>query len=107
MITAMGAASAVVDEPAHLTSGYIALTEGDLRVNREHPPLVKVLAALPLLSLHPTLPPDTPGTAPRGSEDYEFDASRRFLYQANDADRLLFRARLAIVGLTVLAGMTL
>lgn len=107
MLTAMGATSAVVDEPAHLTSGYLALTERDLRVNREHPPLVKALAALPLVPLHPVFPPDPPGAPSRGSEDYEFDASRRFLYQANDADRLLFRARLPIVALTVIAGFVL
>ena len=107
MVTAMGVTSAVVDEPAHLTSGYLALTQRDLRVNREHPPLVKVLAALPLIPLHPVLPPDPPDAAPRGSEDYEFDASRRFLYHANDADRLLFHARLPIVVLTLLAGLTL
>lgn len=107
MVTAFGVTSAVVDEPAHLTSGYLALTQHDLRVNREHPPFVKILAALPLVPLHPVVPPDPPGAAPRGSEDYEFDASRRFLYQANDADRLLSYARLSIVGLTLLAALAL
>ena len=107
MVTAMGSTSAVVDEPAHLTSGYIALTQGDLRVNREHPPLLKILAALPLLALHPVMPPDPPAAAPRGSEDYEFDVSRRFLYQSNDADLLLYRGRLVIVALTLLTGALL
>jgi len=40
--------SPVIDEPVHLTSGYTALTCGDFRVSPEHPPLAKIIAALPL-----------------------------------------------------------
>jgi len=111
MLTAMPHASAVVDEPAHLTSGYLSLVQGDLVVNREHPPLVKALAAVPLLRMRPALPPDRPGEGPgsaaRAGEDFEFDYSRRFLFGANDADKLLSAARLPIVLLTLAAGLTL
>lgn len=112
MVTAMPYASAVVDEPAHLTAGYLALARGDLVVNREHPPLIKTLAALPLLTIRPALPPLPEAAAgdagtPRSSEGFEFDYARRFLYQANDADRLLRAARLPIVALTLLAGAVL
>lgn len=41
--------SATFDEPPHLASGYAALRWHDFRVNPEHPPLLKVWAALPLL----------------------------------------------------------
>lgn len=41
--------SATYDEPAHLAAGYTYLTRGDFRLNPEHPPVVKALAALPLL----------------------------------------------------------
>ncbi|MBI1291139.1 hypothetical protein GC173_07825 [bacterium] len=36
------------DELPHLASGLAVLEYGDFRINPEHPPLVKVLAALPL-----------------------------------------------------------
>jgi len=45
--------SATYDEPAHLVAGYTYLRWGDYRLNPEHPPLVKKLAALPLLWLEP------------------------------------------------------
>jgi 4-amino-4-deoxy-L-arabinose transferase-like glycosyltransferase len=35
------------DEPYYLVSGQTALTEQDLRINYEHPPLPKLLAAIP------------------------------------------------------------
>ncbi|MGO9587390.1 MAG: hypothetical protein ACLP2Y_14440 [Limisphaerales bacterium] len=42
-------ASATYDEVAHLPAGYSYLHWNDYRLNPEHPPLVKMLAALPLL----------------------------------------------------------
>lgn len=41
--------SATYDEIAHLSAGYSYLRWDDYRLNPEHPPLVKKLAALPLL----------------------------------------------------------
>ncbi len=41
----------VVDEPPHITAGYSYLVMRDARLNPEHPPLVKDVAALPLLFL--------------------------------------------------------
>jgi hypothetical protein len=37
------------DELPHLAAGLSYLSTGDLRLNREHPPLLKVIAALPLV----------------------------------------------------------
>ncbi|HXG51859.1 MAG TPA: hypothetical protein VNN77_10680 [candidate division Zixibacteria bacterium] len=42
--------SPTFDEPLHLYAGYSHLRWGDFRVNPEHPPLAKILAALPLLA---------------------------------------------------------
>src|ERR1043166_5532770 len=41
--------SATYDETSHLPAGYSYLRWADFRMNPEHPPLVKELAALPLL----------------------------------------------------------
>ncbi len=44
------------DEPTYLTAGVGAWTHHDVRINRQHPPLGKALAALPVLLLHPKIP---------------------------------------------------
>ena len=41
--------SLTMDELAHLPAGYSYLTQKDMRLNPEHPPLIKDLAAFPLL----------------------------------------------------------
>ncbi|HEX4104019.1 MAG TPA: phospholipid carrier-dependent glycosyltransferase [Candidatus Paceibacterota bacterium] len=48
--------SAVVDELAHIPAGYAYITRFDYRLNPEHPPLLKALAAVPLLFLHLQFP---------------------------------------------------
>src|SRR5437870_7767171 len=44
-------ASPTSDETAHLAAGYSYLVTHDYRLNPEHPPLVKMFAALPLLGM--------------------------------------------------------
>src|SRR5205809_5128004 len=44
-------ASPTSDETAHLVAGYSYLVTHDYRLNPEHPPLVKMVAALPLLGM--------------------------------------------------------
>ena len=43
--------SIIVDEDPHIGAGYSYLVKQDMRLNPEHPPLVKDFAALPLLFL--------------------------------------------------------
>ena len=38
--------SATADEPTHLTAGYTALKLGDYRIDPEHPPFLRMWAAL-------------------------------------------------------------
>src|SRR6266850_1395775 len=52
----IGEASQTSDEAAHLAAGYAYLTTADFRLNPEHPPLIKEIAALPLLPLGLTFP---------------------------------------------------
>src|SRR2546428_4491284 len=77
--------SATSDEPIHLASGYSYWKTRDFRMNPEHPPLAKLLAAIPLLALHPRFD-TTDKNWKTGNEDTFGDD---FLY-GNDADRLLF-----------------
>jgi hypothetical protein len=50
--------SATFDEPVYVSSGVIAVLHHDLADNAEHPPLFKVLAALPVLAVGPVVPGD-------------------------------------------------
>ncbi len=78
------------DESAHLYAGYCYWKRGDFGVNPEHPPFVKLVAALPLLPLGlPVQPP--PSIWFRAASGAGGIA---FLY-SHDADALLFRARAA------------
>lgn len=86
--------SAVFDEGAYLPAGYTHWAFRDFRLAPEQPPLVKLLAAAPLLLTRVTVHQDD-GWAQRR----QWDFGRNFLYAWNDADRLLFRGRLAVVAL--------
>ena len=50
--------SATFDEPVYVSSGVAAILHHDLADNAEHPPLFKVLAALPVLAVGPVVPGD-------------------------------------------------
>ena len=92
--------SATADEPIHLAAGYSYWQTRDFRMNPEHPPLVKLLAGLPLLLLRPkfdTSHADWPNAA---QDIFGF----RFLY-GNDADRLLFWGRMPMVLVAALGGV--
>jgi len=101
-VLALSRLSATSDEPIHLASGYSYWRTRDFRLNPEHPPLAKLIAALPLLLLKPNI--DTSSDNWKNAAQYELATS--FLYgSGNDADRLLFWGRLPIVVLAALGGL--
>jgi Dolichyl-phosphate-mannose-protein mannosyltransferase len=57
-IVAIREQSLIGDAPYHLLAGDQALRYGRNLLNLEHPPLVKLVAALPLLGERPLAPPD-------------------------------------------------
>ena len=84
------------DEPDHIYSGYLAW-KGDFGLNPEHPPLVKLVATLPLLGMQLSVPElqDRP---------YRLQAvlgGRDFIFH-NEADKLVFRAQMAASIFTLL-----
>ena len=94
-VHALRGQSATFDEGAHLPAGYTYLALGDHRLNPEQPPLVKLIAAAPLLVVRPAMRTDDRAWA----EARQWEFGRRFLYRWNDGDRLLFLGRLPIVAL--------
>jgi hypothetical protein len=87
-----------IDEVVYIGSGYRHLLLSDYRPNPEQPPLAKMLGALPLLALHPQLPPIT---------DDVWSWSYQFVFVANEPARLITWARAPTLLLTlVLAAAT-
>ena len=85
------------DEANHIYAGYKSWTDADFGLNPEHPPMVKLLATAPLLSS----PLKLPQLQDRYFKEEAFLGGKDFLYQ-NDADRILFRTRMAAATFTLL-----
>lgn len=88
--------SAIVDEVAHIPAGYSYIDLQDYRLNPEHPPLMKVLAAVPLAFLHLKFPAHAHSWV--NQVNGEWDIGYRFIYDTGaNVAHLLFWARLPIV----------
>jgi predicted membrane-bound dolichyl-phosphate-mannose-protein mannosyltransferase len=96
--------SATMDEVAHLPAGFSYLTQQDMRLNPEHPPLIKDLAAVPLLFIKGI---NFPSDIKAWKEDIngQWDFGFHFLYQSgNPADRMIFWSRFPMVLILILLG---
>jgi len=96
-LSALPKLSATNDESVHLAAGFSYWKTRDFRMNPEHPPLAKLIAAFPLLFINPAI--DTTGDEWKTASQYQF--AFNFLYQ-NDADRLLLWSRAAMVALAAI-----
>ena len=103
--------SLTFDEKAHIGAGFSYLTKQDYRLNPEHPPLIKDIAALPLLFLNLRFPENHPswlqkeGAAPWW---FQFDFGRELLYYSgNDPVKIIFWSRIPMVLLLILLGWLL
>jgi tetratricopeptide (TPR) repeat protein len=90
--------SLTFDEEDHMYAGYRMWTAGDYGLNPEHPPLVKLLATLPVLGQKLWTPPLI-GIFFKG----EAYMGGQFWLQHNDgaSQRLVFRMRLATITLAL------
>ena len=80
------------DEPVYIAAGLAAVLRHDLALNEEHPPVPKVLAALPVLIAHPVIPANGRWT---GNDERGYSA--RFAAAQQSAGilrRVTFAARL-------------
>src|SRR5258708_6888613 len=88
------------DEADHTYAGYMQWKHGHFGLNPENPPLVKFLATLPLLNMELKMP--QPHERP-----YRLEAvlgGKDFVLK-NDANTILFRARMAASLLTLLLAL--
>ena len=85
--------SATIDEPFHILAGYRYWQCGDYGINPEHPPLLKLLATLPIRSQTLVEPSSACGSKITDKAD-GFLAGFQFLSR-NGVDQILVPARLA------------
>lgn len=96
--------SATMDEVAHLPAGYSYLTQKDMRLNPEHPPLIKDLSAIPLLFIKGiNFPQDIKAWKEDINGQWEFGFN--FLYQmGNPVDKMIFWSRIPMILILILLG---
>ena len=101
-LTSMKGDSATMDEKAHIPAGYSYVAKQDMRLNPEHPPLLKDLAGLSILlgskitGQQVNFPEDSAAWQEKLNGQWEFGDV--FLYESgNDADFLIFWARLPMI----------
>ena len=96
--------SAIMDELAHIPAGYGYVSQLDDRLNPEHPPLVKIIAALPLLFQHLSFPTDS--TAWNNDVNGQWTMGTQFFYESgNNADQIIQWARFGPMLLTILLSL--
>jgi hypothetical protein len=106
-LSAVRQKSPTFDETLHLFAGYSYLKWGDFGINPEHPPLAKMVAALPLLALQ---------LSDRGLDKKERDLvqrdrshawelANRFLFLYNDADSVFFYAKFSMMLFALALGL--
>src|SRR3989344_4867806 len=95
--------SATMDESVHIPAAYSYLSQKDMRLNPEHPPLLKDLSAVPLLLMKINFPAEHPSWAENINDQWAFGP--KFLYESgNDADEIIFWARIFPILLAAFLG---
>ncbi|KKS66019.1 MAG: Glycosyl transferase, family 39, partial [Parcubacteria group bacterium GW2011_GWC2_42_6] len=102
--------SAIIDEVAHLPAGYSYITQQDMRLNPEHPPLVKDLAGASVW-LWSKISGETinfPDSLPSWQKDIngQWDFGFNFIYNScNNADAMIFFGRIPTLLLLLILGI--
>jgi hypothetical protein len=97
--------SLTMDELAHLPAGYSYLTQQDMRINPEHPPLMKDLAGFPLLFIKGiNFPYDSKAWAQDVNGQWDF-GNRLLFNNNNPADEMIFWGRIPMIMILMLLGL--
>jgi 4-amino-4-deoxy-L-arabinose transferase-like glycosyltransferase len=96
--------SSTWDEGDHIYSGYKSWTRRDFGLNPEHPPLIKLIATLPLLRMRLNVPE----AQDRMFMQAGFLGGKSFLFESgNDAETILARTRAVAGVLAVLLALVI
>jgi hypothetical protein len=104
LVASISRKSITNDEIVHIPAGYYHLVAGEFQLNNEHPPLVKMWAALPLLFIQPEEPP-APKTEDENFMERTWGFHERF-WQANRArfQTVTFWPRVMMIPITLALG---
>ncbi len=95
--------SLIFDEDAHIPAGFSYVTQHDMRLNPEHPPMLKDLAGLMLLPLH--LKFNTSKKFWTTKINGQWEAGHDLFWQeGNNADLAIFWSRIPFILLSLLLG---
>jgi hypothetical protein len=96
------------DEGDHIFAGYMSLKTHDYGLNPEHPPLVKMVAALPLLPMALRVPP----LQGRYFKDEAYYDGREMIFHNGPSDggrytanSIIFRARMGVMAFVLLLAL--
>ena len=108
MLSVIARKSITADEVVMIPAAYYYLVAGDLQLIREHPPLSKLLAAIPLLFIQPH------EVSPQQVASIERPGERSWAYQAlfwgsnrEQLDTISFWARVPMIALTLALGVVI
>ncbi|HEV2581796.1 MAG TPA: glycosyltransferase family 39 protein, partial [Ktedonobacteraceae bacterium] len=100
--------SITIDEVVDIPSGLSYWQKQDTRLNVEHPPLLKMIAAVPLLFAHVKVDYNDPSWCAGGSADCEWEFGKKLVEKWNaNPQHLLILARIPMLGITLLLGWTI
>ncbi|HEX9919467.1 MAG TPA: glycosyltransferase family 39 protein, partial [Pyrinomonadaceae bacterium] len=106
LVTVISRKSITTDEIVLIPAAYAYLTGGDTQLVHEHPPLVKLLAGLPLLFGPPLkMLPAEGGAPPRTVAQMATRVGRLWEDNHDAVERVSFRARLPMIGFTLALGV--
>jgi Dolichyl-phosphate-mannose-protein mannosyltransferase len=92
------------DEMIHIPAGYYHLVAGYFQLNNEHPPLVKMWAALPLLFIQPNEPPPAKDEAEHNMNLTWRYQARFWSDNAEHFEAIIFWTRAFMIVLTLFLG---
>ena len=103
-ISSVAGDSVTMDESSHLPAGYSYIYKADMRINPEHPPLMKDLAGLPLLFIKGVnFPEQSKSWNQEINGQWEFGSD--FLYRSgNNPDKMIFWGRMPMIAILLLLG---
>jgi 4-amino-4-deoxy-L-arabinose transferase-like glycosyltransferase len=93
------------DEKYHIPAGYYHLVFGDFQLNPEHPPLVKMLSAVPLLFVKPEAP--SPSVSPTENPILQGHDAFQAFWDANPSrvEAIAYWTRVPMILLTLVFGL--
>ena len=96
--------SATMDELSHIPAGYSYVSQKDMRINPEHPPLIKDLGGLlPYLFLNVNFPKDHESWTKDVNGQWWFGET--LLYESgNDANKIIILARIPMIFVMLILG---